>query len=92
MIIALKADWHETLPVAICLLLFPIPYYITHSALRYRHPIDPFITIFAAYAVGGLWSAAVSKRDNAAVPISRPVAASAKISARRVNDLHEWLP
>jgi len=34
--------------------LFPIPYYITHTALRYRHPIDPFMTIFTVYAVARL--------------------------------------
>jgi hypothetical protein len=37
-----------------CLLVFPIPYYITHTALRYRHPIDPFLTIFAVYAMSRL--------------------------------------
>jgi hypothetical protein len=54
---SLRAKWWDTLPLAMCLLLFPIPYYITHTALRYRHPIDPFMTILAVYAVTGLWSA-----------------------------------
>jgi hypothetical protein len=40
-----------------CLPLFPIPYYITHTALRYRHPIDPFMTIFTVYAIVRLCSA-----------------------------------
>jgi hypothetical protein len=40
-----------------CLLVFPIPYYITHTALRYRHPIDPFLAIFAVYAISRLWRA-----------------------------------
>jgi hypothetical protein len=44
----------EAMPLALCLLVFPIPYYITHTTLRYRHPIDPFLTILAVYAVATL--------------------------------------
>ena len=33
------------------LLLFPLPYYMTHAEFRYRLIIDPLLTIFAAYAV-----------------------------------------
>jgi 4-amino-4-deoxy-L-arabinose transferase-like glycosyltransferase len=57
LIFALRANWKDTLPLAMCLLLFPIPYYITHTALRYRHPIDPFMTILAVCAISSLCSA-----------------------------------
>ena len=57
MIVALVAHWQDALPLAMCLLLFPIPYYLTHTALRYRHPIDPLMTIFAVYAIAQLWRA-----------------------------------
>ena len=33
------------------LLLFPLPYYITHAEFRYRLVIDPLLTILSAYAV-----------------------------------------
>ena len=33
-------------------LVFPWLYYITHSNLRYRHPIDPVVLLLAAIAVG----------------------------------------
>jgi 4-amino-4-deoxy-L-arabinose transferase-like glycosyltransferase len=33
------------------LVLFPLPYYITHAEFRYRLVIDPLLTILAAYAV-----------------------------------------
>ena len=33
------------------LLLFPLPYYITHAEFRYRLVIDPLLTVLAAYAV-----------------------------------------
>jgi Dolichyl-phosphate-mannose-protein mannosyltransferase len=61
MILAFRANFLDSLPLALCLLLFPIPYYITHTALRYRHPIDPFLTIFTVYAIVRLCSA-VQKR------------------------------
>lgn len=35
------------------LLLFPLPYYITHAEFRYRLVIDPLLTVLAAYAVNG---------------------------------------
>jgi 4-amino-4-deoxy-L-arabinose transferase-like glycosyltransferase len=36
---------------ALPLLLFPIPYYITHAEFRYRLALDPILTILASYAV-----------------------------------------
>jgi hypothetical protein len=33
------------------LLLFPLPYYITHAEFRYRLVVDPLLTVLAAYAV-----------------------------------------
>jgi 4-amino-4-deoxy-L-arabinose transferase-like glycosyltransferase len=33
------------------LMLFPLPYYITHAEFRYRLVIDPLLTILAAYAI-----------------------------------------
>jgi Dolichyl-phosphate-mannose-protein mannosyltransferase len=57
LILALRANFLDSLPLAMSLLLFPIPYYITHTGLRYRHPIDPFMTIFTIYALFRLFSA-----------------------------------
>ena len=37
--------------MALPLLLFPLPYYITHAEFRYRVILDPLLTILAAYAV-----------------------------------------
>jgi len=57
LVLALYETGLDSMPVALCLIVFPIPYYITHTALRYRHPIDPLMTIFAAYAIARLWNA-----------------------------------
>lgn len=57
LILALFANAWDSLPLALCLLLFPIPYYLTHSAIRYRHPIDPFLTILTVYALARILAA-----------------------------------
>jgi hypothetical protein len=35
------------------LMVFPLPYYITHAEFRYRLVVDPLLTILAGYAVSG---------------------------------------
>jgi len=44
------------------LLLFPLPYYITHAEFRYRLVVDPLLTILAAYAVTQLYSRLEQRR------------------------------
>jgi 4-amino-4-deoxy-L-arabinose transferase-like glycosyltransferase len=57
LLLALRNYGMDSLPLVICLIVFPIPYYITNTTLRYRHPIDPLMTILAAYAISRLWAA-----------------------------------
>jgi len=42
------------LPVLLPLLFYPLPYAITHADIlyRYRVPIDPYLILFGAYALG----------------------------------------
>lgn len=54
LLLARRADALETFPLSAAMLFFPLTYYITHSAMRYRHPIDPVMTILAVYAAA--WS------------------------------------
>ena len=35
------------------LMVFPLPYYITHAEFRYRLVVDPLLTMLAGYAVSG---------------------------------------
>jgi Dolichyl-phosphate-mannose-protein mannosyltransferase len=51
LLLARRADAAQTFPLAAAMLLFPVTYYLTHSAVRYRHPLDPVLTILAVYAV-----------------------------------------
>jgi len=39
-----------TFPIAIFPLLFPLVHYVTHTSLRYRHPIDPMLVFLTAVA------------------------------------------
>jgi 4-amino-4-deoxy-L-arabinose transferase-like glycosyltransferase len=58
MVLALRKNAAELMPLAFCVVVFPIPYYITHTTLRYRHPIDPVLTLLAVAAVAQIISAA----------------------------------
>jgi hypothetical protein len=42
------------LPLAAFPVVFPFLYYVTHTSLRYRHPIDPVVLLLAAVAVHAL--------------------------------------
>jgi hypothetical protein len=41
----------RSLPLLLPLLLFPLPYYITHAEFRYRLVIDPLLMALAAYGL-----------------------------------------
>jgi len=41
-------------PVVAIPILFPLLYYVTHTSLRYRHPIDPVVLLLAAIGAQGL--------------------------------------
>ena len=51
LVLALEKRGAEALPLVMCVIVFPLPYYITVTEMRYRHPMDPFLAIFAVYAV-----------------------------------------
>ena len=60
---------------AIPMLLFPIPYVITHAEFRYRLVIDPIMTVLCAYGVVELSRLAVRPRKDS---LSEPRLAPAK--------------
>ena len=49
------------IPLAAFPVVFPLVYYITHTSLRYRHPIDPLVLLLTAVAfrrpLDGGWAA-----------------------------------
>ncbi len=54
------------IPVLAFLLVFPLLYYLTHTSLRYRHPIDPIVLLLAVIGIQGLWLALAGKSRNTA--------------------------
>ena len=45
-----SSGW-DAMPIWIAPILFPMTYYLTHSILRYRHPIDPVLTVLAVCTI-----------------------------------------
>ena len=63
----------EAFLFAMVLLVFPLVFYLTHTSMRYRFPIDPIILILAVGAVAHLIAVAKSRNPNArkaAAPVS----------------------
>jgi hypothetical protein len=52
-----------TFPLAIFPLIFPFLYYVTHTSLRYRHPIDPILLLLNAIAIGALVQGIVRRQE-----------------------------
>jgi hypothetical protein len=46
-----------TVPVIVFPVLYPLIYYATHTSLRYRHPIDPFLVLLTIFSVATAYRA-----------------------------------
>jgi 4-amino-4-deoxy-L-arabinose transferase-like glycosyltransferase len=55
----------EAAPFVMVLLIFPLVFYLTHSTLRYRFPMDPILIVLSAYAVAHLASLARGRTSHA---------------------------
>jgi hypothetical protein len=44
-----------TFPLAVFPVIYPCLYYVTHADLRYRHPIDPVLSLLTAVALVSAW-------------------------------------
>jgi 4-amino-4-deoxy-L-arabinose transferase-like glycosyltransferase len=53
---AIRDGRDSVIPLLIPLLLFPLVYYVTHADIRFRHPVDPEVVIFAAYGATAFFS------------------------------------
>ena len=54
--LATRTLGRDALPFAIAVFVFPLVYYVTVSFPRYRHPINPILTVLVVYAVVLLFS------------------------------------
>jgi 4-amino-4-deoxy-L-arabinose transferase-like glycosyltransferase len=53
-------------PVIAVPVVFPLIYYVTHTTLRYRHPIDPVVVLLVAIGLNRSWQLFRLKREKEA--------------------------
>lgn len=46
-----EGKWQDVFPLVLVLLTYPLVYYITHTSMDYRHPLDPIIVTMNCYCV-----------------------------------------
>ncbi len=65
----------DVFPLVLILVTYPLVYYVTHSSMDYRHPLDPIIVIMSSYCVLE-WrrrlATKAARREALAVRITRP--------------------
>lgn len=67
MIVGLRRWWREdrgsVLPFLMAVLIFPIPYYFSHSSADYRQPIEPIIVLLVTVGLFGTGSALAGTQE-----------------------------
>jgi 4-amino-4-deoxy-L-arabinose transferase-like glycosyltransferase len=61
----------EATPYLIVLLVFPLIFYLTHSSLRYRFPMDPIMMVLASFGVAYpmlAWNGRAARQQEAVAP------------------------
>jgi 4-amino-4-deoxy-L-arabinose transferase-like glycosyltransferase len=63
-----RQDWKAVLPYLIAVIVFPIPYYLTHSSMDYRQPLEPLMIILVTVGLFGTrdFAPAVAKQVSSA--------------------------
>jgi Dolichyl-phosphate-mannose-protein mannosyltransferase len=80
-----------TIPLGAYPVVFPFLYYITHTSLRYRHPIDPVVLLLTAIALVAFWNFCARRvfreraAKSAAASDSAVAVASTKVEATSAN-------
>jgi hypothetical protein len=78
-LLALRSRNPEAPPYALIILSYPAVFYLTHGSARYRHPMDPVLTVLAVFAVAypfrllfGARAADRESRASRSIPIESP--------------------
>jgi hypothetical protein len=56
------------MPFLVFLVFYPAVYYLTHSSLRYRHPIDPALMVLTTFCVAAALRAAARRANPTPAP------------------------
>jgi Dolichyl-phosphate-mannose-protein mannosyltransferase len=65
-----------TIPLAVFPIVFPLIYYITHTSIRYRHPIEPIVLLLTAIAFHPLAQRLLARNPSAATSTPQPPTSS----------------
>ena len=68
LIMAIRHGHQEAIPLAFLPIFLPALYYLTHSDMGFRHPIDPVMAIFTAFAAHSFFARKQRRR-----PDSHPI-------------------
>jgi len=63
LVMAIRHGSEQAIPLAFLPLFLPALYYLTHSDMGFRHPIDPVMAIFAAYAAHSFFARKQRRRS-----------------------------
>lgn len=64
--LALRRKVPGIVPIALMLLFYPLPYYLTHTNPKYRHAIEPLLVILIGYAMAEIWAFGTRRKVAAA--------------------------
>jgi hypothetical protein len=70
-VVLIRRRSFHAFPLAVFPAVFPFLYYVTHTSLRYRHPIDPVVLLLTAVAAEALVKALSPWRAGTEEPNSR---------------------
>jgi hypothetical protein len=62
-----REDKDEAFPYLLALVIFPIPYYLTHSSMDYRQPLEPIIVVLVTIGIFGLRSRKTAPEESLVV-------------------------
>jgi 4-amino-4-deoxy-L-arabinose transferase-like glycosyltransferase len=83
-----REDREHALPYILLITLFPLPYYLTHSSMDYRQPIEPEIIILVTIGIFGFrgWTSSSDFRELEEFAQSGPAAQLVYASALGTSD------
>jgi hypothetical protein len=83
-----REDREHALPYILLITLFPLPYYLTHSSMDYRQPIEPEIIILVTIGIFGFrdWTSSSDFRELEEFGQSQPAVQLVYASALGTSD------
>ena len=65
-----RENWSMALPYLLSVLIFPLPYYLTHASMDYRQPLEPIVIMLVTVGLFGAHRAAPAAQADFEVELS----------------------